>query len=333
MALNISADRSSCIDNPKSSPFGYLQRSACPCCSTDADQSSLAYGSTPAAEDLSIGRHSDFISGYTSERVFFSYYACPTCGCRFCKTCYSEEQLAKLYGNQVENMKQVPLQARRRTQATYADLLLKHVRGEGGFLEIGPDIGLFAEHCAANHNFSSYWMLEPNMAVHNELQARLDGLPVMIREDMWPTEEIGAGSISAAALVHVLDHLLDPLAFLSVLAEKMERGAVLITVTHNSRSLLARILGKRWPPHALQHPQLYDPSSIRHLYRRAGFVVLDVQPTVNYFPLMHLVRGLAAVSGLGEVLPNLEGPVVPVRLGNIAAIAQLPVNALSPKPE
>lgn len=304
------------------SAFGYLRRAHCPCCGAPSERSTLAFASSPPAEDLPIDRHSDFAAGYTSERVFFSYFACPECGARHCKTFYTEEQLLGLYQEQVENMGQVPLPARQRAQEEYARRMLKHVRGPGAFLEIGPDIGLFAEYCANRHGFDHYWMLEPNRVVHDELRARLAGQALTIKEDMWPTEDIAPESVSATALIHVLDHLLDPLAFLQSLHAKLAPGGIVMTVTHNSRSALARLLGRRWPPHALQHPQLYNPSSITRLYQRAGFEIEEIAPAVNYFPIGHLARAAFAVVGMGKALPDFMGPIIPIRLGNIAVVAR-----------
>ena len=301
---------------------GYLVRHHCPCCGADAARASPAVASVPPAEALPPEKHTDFAPGYSARRVFFSYFTCPECGVRFCPVFYTEAQLRALYGDQHENMGEVPLPARRRAQEEYARCLLKHVRRSGAFLEIGPDIGLFAQYCATHGNFSHFWLLEPNRSVHEELRDRLADRPHTILEEMWPTDEVPAGSLSAVALIHVLDHLLDPLAFLRLLREKLEPDGVVMTVTHNSASRLARVLGKRWPPHALQHPQLYTPASIARLYERAGFHVEKVAPAVNYFPLMHLVRGGLSIAGLPALLPQAMGSIVPIQLGNIAVVAR-----------
>ena len=148
------------------------------------------------------------MSGYGARRVFFTYYRCEICGALYCPLFYTPEQLEKLYGSQTENMAEVPLAARQRTQNGYADLLMKHSRRGGGFLEIGSDIGLFAERCATLGSFDHMWLFEPNRNVHAELSARLTGRPHSIRVEMRPTADVPPRSISTAALIHVLDHLL-----------------------------------------------------------------------------------------------------------------------------
>lgn len=300
----------------------YLTRSECPCCRALASRAELHVASKPPAEALPFDQHSQFASGYSSRRVFFTYLRCGECGALYCPIYYTQKQLEMLYGRQAENMAEVPLEARVRTQAGYAAQLMKHSRGGGSFLEIGPDIGLFAEQCAKAGQFDKFWFFEPNCNVHAELTARFSARRHSIHTTMSPTNDLPRQSVSTAALIHVLDHLLDPAAFLAEICNKLEDDGVLLIVTHNTTSLLARILGRRWPPFALQHPQLYAPESITRLLERVGFAVVDLIPATNWFPLMHLINAGLSVVGLSSLVSRAGGPVIPIRLGNMAVIAR-----------
>lgn len=301
---------------------GYLTRSACPCCSAPTTRAVPTIASDPPAESLPPENHGAFMSGYGARRVFFTYHRCGACGALYCPVFYTLEQLEKLYGRQIENMAEVPLAARQRTQKGYADLLMKYSRRGGGFLEIGADIGLFAAHCAKLGSFDNMWLFEPNRNVHAELTGRLGSQPHSVHVEMRPTDDVPPGSVSAAALIHVLDHLLDPAEFLSLLRRKLEDDGVTLVVTHNVRSLLARVLGRRFPPFALQHPQLYSPLSITRLLERTGFDVIEIREAVNYFPLIHLARAGLSILGLPNPMPNLHGPSLPVKLGNMVVAAR-----------
>lgn len=300
----------------------YLHRTECPGCSAPVGDSVVVRKSSPPAEALGFDKHSRFAAGYDTDRVFFSYFQCPDCQLQYCPEFYTQDQLEHLYGHQQENMGEVPLDARRAAQDRYADFLLKHTTGHGGFLEIGPDIGLFARHCAESWAFDHFWLFEPNREVTAELERAVRGNDSDIFFTMWPNDDVPDTSVSAMALIHVLDHLLEPVVFLEKLHEKLEPGGVILTVTHNCESLLAKILGNRFPPYALQHPQLYSPNSINSVFESAGFEVLETRPAVNYFPVMHLVRAAFTVLGLPGLFPSIQGPTIPIRLGNIATVAR-----------
>ena len=106
----------------------YLRIESCPCCGAPAKSAMPRVASSPPAETLSLERHGKFLSGYTNERVFFTYFECPNCSARFCPTYYRQSQLDGLYGRQAENMVSVPLSARKRTQDDYINLLRRHSR-------------------------------------------------------------------------------------------------------------------------------------------------------------------------------------------------------------
>lgn len=301
---------------------GYHVRDACPCCGASVTRATMSVASKRPAEQLPLEEHTRFSSGYGANRSYFTYYRCGECGGLYCPIFYSGDQLAALYGHQSENMSEVPLEARKRTQERYGDALLAHTPNGGDYLEIGADIGLLADKCAREAQFENLWLYEPNIDVRDELQQRLRMQSNTVLDKMLPGDEVAAGSVSAAAMVHVLDHLIDPLEMLKTLNAKMSRGAALLIVAHNSSSMLARALGRRFPPFALQHPQIFDRTSLKVLLARAGFSMAETQGAVNYFPFWHLARAACAVAGITPSIGEATYPVIPIRLGNMLVVAR-----------
>jgi Methyltransferase domain len=306
-------------------PSHYLRIETCPCCGAPASTAERRVASTPAAETLSPERHGNFLSGYIAARVFFTYFECTRCSATFCRTYYRQSQLDGLYGRQAENMVSVPLLARKRTQDDYVRILRRHSRMAGNFLEIGPDIGLFASSFAKVGSFDRFWLYEPNRDVHPTLANNFRGLNHTISPDIFRASDVPAESISTAVMIHVLDHLLEPARFLREVRASMEPGGVVFIVTHDSASLLARALGRRWPPYTLQHPQLFSRRSIAALLQTSGLEVIESVKTTNYFPLPYLIRAALTVFGLpgGQILSG-AAPLVGIKLGNIATIARQP---------
>ena len=123
-------------------------------------------------------------------------------------------------------------------------------------------------------------------------------------------------------MIQVLDHLLDPMNMLRQIHAKLRPGGTLMVVTHNENSILRKVLGRRWPPFCLQHPQVFNPRSITDMMRRAAYSTVKVSRSTNYFPVDFLVRqaGLAA----GMTLDRLPLPrtSIALKLGNMVTLAK-----------
>jgi len=257
--------------------------------------------------------------------VFFSYVECTVCSVFYCPVFYNQDQLSLLYANQPENMSEAPLEARRRTMEAYAAGVLRHARPDGTFLELGADIGLFAEVCARMGQFDRFVLYEPNKDVHNLVMERLKDQDLTIRSSGFSANDLPPESVSMAIMIHVLDHLLDPHAMLMDIYKVLKPGGILFIVVHDAQSLLARLLGNRWPPFTLQHPHLFSPRSIRRLLETVGMECVNLEKTSNYFPVTYLANAAFSILGLGsEVLPAWRQPMLRLRLGNLGMIARRP---------
>jgi Methyltransferase domain len=130
-------------------------------------------------------------------------------------------------------------------------------------------------------------------------------------------------SVGAAVMIHVLDHLLDPAGVLRELRGKLLPGATVVIVTHNESSLLRRVFQRRWPAFCLQHPELYNPRSMRALVESAGYELVQVDRTVNHFPLQFLVKHLLWAAGLKiDAVPAFGGLSIGLKLGNMITVAR-----------
>lgn len=262
-------------------------------------------------------------NGFFREKTFFSYKRCPGCGLLFAPTFFTSEQLEALYAQMPPNMDVVPIETLRRTQRGYFDVLKRHSKLEGGLIEIGPDVGLFTENCVREGAFDRYWLFEPNRDVSEALHETMGNKQHEIIYEMFGFNRVPDGAASTAVMIHVLDHLLDPVATLTELREKLSEGARLIIVTHDESSLLPKLIGPRWPAYCLQHPELYNPRSMKTLLDAAGYDIVELSKTTNHFPIQFLVRhGLWAVGMKVERVPSFGGLTLGLRLGNMVTVAE-----------
>lgn len=267
------------------------------------------------------------------EKPFFSYHRCAGCDLLYAPVYFDEAQLASLYGEMAPNMDIVADDAIVATQRGYFARVAKNAALDGGYLEIGPDAGHIVAEAVRAGNFDHFWLFEPNHAIHDRLRAAAGGRPATLRPEMDDLSAVPDGTIGLAVMIHVLDHMLDPLAMLAQVRAKLRPGGTLVTVTHNERSLLRRLMGVRWPPFCLQHPEIYSPDTMQRLLDRAGFVGIEVERSLNYFPIDFLALNVVWAAGLKAKSVPLPKRSIGLRLGNILTFARAPAAGRNAVPD
>jgi Methyltransferase domain len=167
------------------------------------------------------------------------------------------------------------------------------------------------------------YLFEPNVAVWPALRQRFGASRCRLSDAMDDYSAVPDASIGVAAMIHVLDHVLEPAELLRRLAAKLAPGGAVAIVTHDESSLMARLLGPRWLPYCLQHPQLYRPATIASAVAAAGLEVVKVSQTSNDFPLAYLMRhGLSAAGLPHGWVPATQRPALALKLGNLITVAR-----------
>lgn len=302
----------------------YLHRN-CPACGTSAARREVR--ADKAAETMTLDQLRPFWAGLFKAKCFFSYHRCSTCGQLYNPVFFTGDQLGELYARMAPNMDAVGDAAIVATQQGYFARAAAQGDLSGGYLEIGPDVGHIVREAALHGGFDRFWLFEPNVAIHDQLRTAAGGKPALLSTGMDDLSPVPDGSVGLAVMVHVLDHLLDPLAMLTQIRAKLRPGGTLMIVTHDESSLLRRVMGNRWPPFCLQHPELYNPATMKALLGRAGFDEAQVEGSRNVFPLDFLVRQAAWAVGIRVKRVPLPAIPVGLKLGNILTLATAPAQA------
>lgn len=298
----------------------YLRRN-CPICQVK-NKYTIEVSSKQRAEDFNYDSLMPYWNGFFKEKIFFSYARCGVCEILYAPIFYQINQLETLYKQMPPNMDLVPMDALVKTQRGYFKELKKYSSLKNGYIEIGPDIGIFTENCSREGEFNNYWLCEPNKAVASALAESVGKNKFTIIEDMFGFKNIPDNSAGVAVMIQVLDHLLDPVATLTALKAKLVPNAKLLIVTHNEQSLLRKIVGWRWPAFCLQHPQIYNSNTIAKLLETAGYKIDSINKTRNYFELSFLIKHLLWGFGIKiKSVPKFFNITIGLKLGNIVTIA------------
>lgn len=202
----------------------------------------------------------------------------------------------------------------RKNQSQYARLATsflakgKKTSTRYSVLELGADCGLLANSISMLADTSDwhYSAIEPNLSVINNLEKTLAKTyrDYIIYSDIDQMINKGPSRLfDIIAAVHVFDHVFSIESLLCRLKKLLQPDGLIFFVVHNPESVIARMLGTRWPPYCAQHPQLYTVKGVKSLASIVGLKVAASGRTTNYFTLKMIGDFMGLSSPLLDKIP------------------------------
>lgn len=186
-------------------------------------------------------------------------------------------------------------------------------------LEIGAGTGIFLEHLS-REGFTELAGIEPSLAA---IASAPEYRRAWIREGMFDEQDFAPGSFDLICCFMTMEHVRDPNIVASAAFHLLRPGGAFVAVTHDYRSRVNRLLGRRSPIIDIEHMQLFSKRSVHHLFENTGYAGVTVNAFVNTYSLRYwlrltpLPRGIkSAVSGLITSL-GLDNVKFGMNVGNL----------------
>jgi SAM-dependent methyltransferase len=251
---------------------------------------------------------------------------CLDCGLVYSSPIFDEAGVAALYTQSPHtNVRPGEEDNVRNTFRGYYRLARPHLGGRTRVLDIGCDVGFLLSVAAAD-GFGELHGVEPNPRAATTART----VPRShIVETFYEATEYPENHFDLVTLIHVVDHLVEPRRLLGRVLRDLKPGGVVLAVVHNAGSLLARLLGSRFPPYNLYHHYFFTKRTLGLLLERAGLEPVWVGATHNRYSLDFLVDKVPVVpagprrvarAALGRV--GLGGVSLTLPLGNIGIVAR-----------
>lgn len=171
-----------------------------------------------------------------------------------------------------------PLMRLRPSARANADFAMLHVppRPGGSLLEVGCGSGrLLAQMRELGWKVTG---VDPDPVAVERARA----LDLDVRQGTLEAQTLPSSSYDLVALVHVIEHVHDPVALLEECRRVLRPGGRLVFLTPNIRALGHRRFGPAWfalePP---RHLHLFSPDSAERLAERAGFADVAVRTSAR----------------------------------------------------
>ena len=252
--------------------------------------------------------------GFYKTRVFFDYYRCNLCQLLYCKEYLDDTSLKNLYSSMGDNIHSGSIDSDLKTKKEYLSYISKKINLDkcNNILEIGADNGTFIKLINKKYSHLSIDCVEPNITMHTKLSKYGDNVYQSI-------SEIPKGKkYDLVILIHVVDHIPNVREFIYSFDEYLEKDSFLYVVVHNEKSILTKLLGKKWPAYCMQHPHIFNPVTIRKLFEDSGYKLFSFINTVNIFSIGYLIHHFLLLFKVNIKFPNLFN--IKLKLGNIGLI-------------
>jgi SAM-dependent methyltransferase len=294
----------------------------CPICSSDDGRT--VYRETVAAQPTltAAGPMHD------PEHVHYRIRECLGCGLRYSSPIFDETGVRDLYTHASDtNVRQGEERNVKSTFELYYDLIRPHLSRRDRVLDIGCDVGILLD-IARRDGFREVFGIEPNPVS----AAQAEAIPgSSISREFYEAAAYPSEHFDLITLIHVVDHLVDVNGFLARVREHLRRGGIVLAVVHNVESLLARLLGERFPPYNIYHHYFFSKRTLRLLFERAGFEVMEVRATYNCYSTGFLLDKAPLLPPMLRrvghgTLRALSAEALPLSLplGNIGILARKP---------
>lgn len=171
-------------------------------------------------------------------------------------------------------------------------------------LDIGSANGLFVHLCRQT-GYSADG-IEPSTALVAEAKNRY-GVDLF----HGTLEEFSASRpYQTVTLLDLIEHISDPISFLTRVNSLMDLQGTLVIVTPDIDSLAARIMKRRWWHHRIAHINFYPQKALTELLGRCGFVIRQKRRYAWHFSAHYLVSRLIPLrflpSGLQSLLKKIN---------------------------
>jgi SAM-dependent methyltransferase len=265
-----------------------------------------------------------FASRKAPEYLCHQMLRCPQCDVAYVDRPPSQGALAEAYHAADYDSSEEANDASKSYISAFADVL--ESIGKGDALEIGTGTGVFLE--ALSHlGFQRVIGIEPSTAA---MAAAPEHRKPWLREGIFAEQDYAPESFDLVCCFMTLEHVREPGDISESVLRLLRPGGAFLTVTHDFRSPVNRLLGRRSPIVDIEHMQLFSRAGIKALLEHSGFVDVQAKPFANRYSLRYWSRLLPLPSGLkGACQSTLSGlglsnAKLSLNVGNTAAVGFKP---------
>lgn len=301
----------------------HIQHSrTCPVCGSDPAQAEVFMDKRIDASKLTS---LSFASRKTPEFMSHHMVRCPACDLVYADVPPDEQSLADAYHAAAYDSSEEAEDA----AAAYAEAvepLLAPLPQRAAALEIGTGTGVFLEHLR-RAGFSALLGVEPSLAA---LEAAAPHRRAWLQPGVFREQDFEPASFDLICCFMTMEHVRDPKVISDAAYRLLRSGGAFVTVTHDYRAWINRLLGRRSPIIDIEHLQLFSKASICNLLSGSGYERVTSKGFANQYALRYWLRltplpqAMKDLALCGMTALGLERRKCRVNVGNTIAVGYKP---------
>lgn len=290
---------------------------SCPVCGAGSENATLFLKENIDPDKLT---DSSFASRKVPEYMCHQLVQCPVCDLVYADNPPAKEELARAYHvASYDSSEEADDAARAYILAIQP--VLNRLRGRRRALEIGTGTGIFLEHLS-KAGFEELIGVEPSTAA---IAAAPPSRKAWIHEGIFEEQDFEPESFDLICCFMTMEHVSDPRTIAHAAFRLLRPGGAFVIVTHDYRSMVNRILGRRSPIIDIEHLQLFSVRSVHYLFEKTGYSEIVIRSFINRYSLRYWLRLMplpqVLKAGMGGFLSTVRADELKLgfNLGNIMA--------------
>jgi len=188
----------------------------------------------------------------------------------------------------------------RRTYGRYLHRLRPYGARGGKLLEIGSGTGFFL--LQAQQDGYDVVGVEPSQEATARAEPAVAG---RIVNDVMRAGLFEPDTFDVVCLFQVFDHVSDPKLLLAECQRALRPDGLILALNHDVDALTNRVMRDRSPIVDVEHTYLYSRTTMRAIFERSGFDVVETGNVWNDYSLNYLAR-------LAPLPKTLKTPLLPI---------------------
>jgi 2-polyprenyl-3-methyl-5-hydroxy-6-metoxy-1,4-benzoquinol methylase len=215
----------------------------------------------------------------------------PLYECLNCSFVYAyplPENILSLYENLEDEVYIESLNPRFKEMKHLLKMALKFYPDAKNILDVGAGVGLMVR--AAKENKLDATGVEPSRWLVQQAKKLFN---IDLIEGIVPNKELGGKKFDMIFAVDVIEHLSEPVKFLNTLKNYLKDDGIIFIATPDSKSFIAKKLGRKWWHYRLAHIGYFSHQSMKEAVSKADLKIEKFGRQNWYLPLGYLSKRLS----------------------------------------